>query len=406
VSKWKQEGAEAGVARSRRSDPEATAASADSASNESGSTSNASGSASASGRSRRGSRSDPRNRQTGAVSSSAAPPKDAPNSSGSQMSGLQMAIHRFLDYLQYERNASPMTIFNYGLDLKQFHAFVTPPDLPTPSLSEIDHRLIREYLGSLYDRRLEKSSVARKLSALRSLFRFCIREKLVKTNPAKLIPSPKLPRRLPAVLTPEEMSHFLDDLSTLKAQVNPKRSVSPERREVEARLLPARDRAIFELLYSSGLRVSELIGLDLMNIDKDAKTVFVLGKGRKERLVPFGSKAQIALDAYWPVRQQILNATRSKPGEQAVFLSRFGARLTTKGIYEVVKKYSRLANVNWDMHPHSLRHAFATHLLADGADLRAIQELLGHKLLASTQRYTHATIENLIDVYDKAHPHA
>ena len=395
MSRWKQEGAEAGAARSRRSDPDATAASADSASKASGS---------ASGRSP--TRGGPRNHQTGAVRSSASRPKDAHDSSGSQMSGLQMAIHRFLDYLQYERNASPKTIFNYGLDLKQFHAFVTPPDLPTPSLSEIDHRLIREYLGSLYDRKLEKSSVARKLSALRSLFRFCIREKLVKTNPAKLIPSPKLPRRLPTVLTPEEMNHFLDDLGTMKAQVNPKRSLSPERREAEARLVPARDRAIFELLYSSGLRVSEVIGVDLMNIDKDAKTVFVLGKGRKERLVPFGSKAQIALDAYWPVRQQIINATRSKPGEQAVFLSCFGARLTTKGVYHIVKKYSRLANANWDMHPHSLRHAFATHLLADGADLRAIQELLGHKQLASTQRYTHATIENLIDVYDKAHPHA
>jgi integrase/recombinase XerC len=192
----------------------------------------------------------------------------------------------------------------------------------------------------------------------------------------------------------------------MKPQVNPKRSLPPERREAEARLVPARDRAIFELLYSSGLRASELTGLDLMNIDKDAKTVFVLGKGRKERIVPFGSKAEIALEAYWPVRQQIINTAHGKPGQQAVFLSCYGGRLTNKAVYRIIKKYSRLANVNWDMHPHSLRHAFATHLLADGADLRAIQELLGHKQLASTQRYTHATIENLVDVYDKAHPRA
>lgn len=325
---------------------------------------------------------------------------------GSEMSGLQIAIRRYLEYLRFERNASPKTIFNYGLDLQQFHRFITPPDLPTPSLTEIDHRLIREYLGHLYDRKLEKSSVARKLSALRSLFRFCIREKLVKNNPAKLIPSPKLPRRLPTVLTPEEMNGFLNGLSEMRPQINPKRNAGPARREAESRLIPARDRAIFELLYSSGLRVSELTGLDLTNIDTAAKTVFVLGKGRKERRVPYGSKAEGALDAYWPVREQIRNLVDAKPGEPAVFLSCYGGRLTTQAVYQLIKKYSRMANTNWDMHPHSLRHAFATHLLADGADLRAIQELLGHKKLASTQRYTHATIENLIDVYDKAHPRA
>jgi integrase/recombinase XerC len=347
-----------------------------------------------------------RGRSAANSNSSTAPPKGTPESRGSHTSGLKLAIGRFLDYLKFERNASPKTVLNYGVDLDQFHSFITPPDLPTPSLSEIDHRLIREYLGFLYDRKLEKSSVARKLSALRSLFRFCIRERLVKTNPAKLIPSPKLPRRLPAVLTPEEMCHFLDGLSAMEPQVNPQRSLPQERREAEARLVPARDRAIFELLYSSGLRASELTGLDLMSIDKDAKTVFVLGKGRKERVVPYGSKAEIALEAYWPVRQQILNATRNQADLQAVFLSCYGGRLTSQGVYQIIRKYSRLANTNWDMHPHSLRHAFATHLLADGADLRAIQELLGHKQLASTQRYTHATIENLIDVYDKAHPRA
>ena len=389
MSRWKPEGAQSGVARSRR--------------NELKRVDGKSVMVDAAPSPRRAARGG---RSAANSNSSTAPPKGTPDSRGSQTSGLKLAIGRFLDYLKFERNASPKTILNYGVDLDQFHSFITPPDWPTPSLSEIDHRLIREYLGFLYDRKLEKSSVARKLSALRSLFRFCIRERLVKTNPAKLIPSPKLPRRLPTVLTPEEMCHFLDGLSAMEPQVNPKRSLPQERREAEARLVPARDRAIFELLYSSGLRASELTGLDLMNIDKDAKTVFVLGKGRKERIVPYGSKAEIALEAYWPVRQQIINATRSKAGLQAVFLSCYGGRLTNYGVYRIIRKYSRLANTNWDMHPHSLRHAFATHLLADGADLRAIQELLGHKQLASTQRYTHATIENLIDVYDKAHPRA
>ena len=167
-----------------------------------------------------------------------------------------------------------------------------------------------------------------------------------------------------------------------------------------------RDRAILELLYASGLRVSELAGLDLGDIDRKGQMLRVLGKGRKERVVPYGAKAQAAFEAYWPVRDGILAHPRTKPDPQAVFLNHLGGRLTARSVHTIVKKYVRLANVNWDLHPHSLRHAFATHLLADGADLRAIQELLGHASLSTTQRYTQASIQQLMEVYDKAHPHA
>ena len=167
-----------------------------------------------------------------------------------------------------------------------------------------------------------------------------------------------------------------------------------------------RDRAILELLYASGLRVSELVGLDIGNLDRRGQMVRVLGKGRKERVVPYGGKAEQALEAYWPVRSQILSQARGKPAHEAVFLNQRGGRLTDRFVHMIVKKYSLLNNINWNLHPHSLRHAFATHLLADGADLRAIQELLGHVSLSTTQRYTQATIQQLTAVYDKAHPHA
>ena len=167
-----------------------------------------------------------------------------------------------------------------------------------------------------------------------------------------------------------------------------------------------RDRAILELLYGSGLRVSELSGLDMENLDRQEQMLTVLGKGRKQRQVPYGRKAQEALEAYWPLRKTTLARAPKVTTAQAVFLNPVGGRLTTRSVRTLVKKYARLTNVNWDLHPHALRHAFATHLLADGADLRAIQELLGHVSLSTTQRYTQASIRQLMEVYDKAHPHA
>ena len=172
-----------------------------------------------------------------------------------------------------------------------------------------------------------------------------------------------------------------------------------------------RDRALLELLYAAGLRVSELTGLNLSDMEQKERMLRVRGKGNKERIVPYGGKAQEALDKYWPLREQLLLQTYRKSGRQgphteAIFLNYSGRRLTQRSVGRIVKKYVRIANVNWDLHPHSLRHAFATHLLADGADLRAIQELLGHQSLSTTQKYTHASIRQLMDIYDKSHPHA
>jgi integrase/recombinase XerC len=201
------------------------------------------------------------------------------------------------------------------------------------------------------------------------------------------------------------MNGFLDNILGGDAATKRKRRATP-REQDDAKVMLKRDRAILELLYASGLRVSELVGLDLGDIDRAGQMLRVLGKGRKERVVPFGSSAQAALEAYWPVRDEILNRPGAASELQAVFLNHYGDRLGARSVRSIVKKYSRLADVNWDLHPHSLRHAFATHLLADGADLRAIQELLGHVSLSTTQRYTQASIQQLMNVYDKAHPHA
>ncbi|MGA3294600.1 MAG: tyrosine recombinase XerC [Candidatus Acidiferrales bacterium] len=320
---------------------------------------------------------------------------------------MKQPIERFIQYLRYERNVSPRTIREYRRDIEQFAAFLTPPGEPTLPLAEVDHRIVREYVSSMYDRKLERASVARRLASLRTFFKFCVREKLATQNPARLVSTPKLPKRVPRVLTAEELNGFLDSLGTAGGATKSRRGRPPTARsEEEAKVILKRDRAILELLYASGLRVGELVGLELGDIDRRGQMLRVLGKGRKQRVVPYGAKAQAALEAYWPVREEILANPQTTPDPQAVFLNHRGGRLTERSVHSLVKKYSRLANVNWDLHPHSLRHAFATHLLADGADLRAIQELLGHVSLSTTQRYTQASIKHLMEVYDKAHPHA
>jgi integrase/recombinase XerC len=315
---------------------------------------------------------------------------------------MKTAIERFLAYLKAVRNASPHTLRSYRNDLGQFLEYLSPPGAPEVQLQEIDHRVIREFLGHLHDRHLQKRSIARKLASLRSLFKFCAREGLVRDNPARLVATPKLPVRIPAVMSAEEMNQFLDRL----ASGNLSGKASRSKDDKDAGLLLPRDRAILELLYASGLRVSELTGLDLGDIERKEQVVRVLGKGNKERIVPYGSKAAQALTAYEPVRARLLRQARGRGQAQALFLNRDGRRLGQRSVGRIVKKYVRLVNVNWDLHPHSLRHAFATHLLADGADLRAIQELLGHASLSTTQRYTHASIRQLMEVYDKAHPRA
>lgn len=316
---------------------------------------------------------------------------------------VKQVIDNFIACLRYEKNASPRTIREYRNDVGQFRTFLTPPGERTLPLDKIDHKIIREFVSSMYDKGLEKSSIARKLAALRTFFKFCIREGLVKQNPARLVSSPKLPKRVPRVLTAEEMNAFLDNLSTPPRRAGG-RAPTAKQRDKE-KLILKRDRFILELLYGSGLRVSELVGLNLASVDREGQMLRVLGKGRKERVIPYGNKARAALENYWPVRQEILAGAR-EPAIEAVFLNRKGKRLTDNAVRVLVKKYARVCNVNWDLHPHSLRHAFATHLLADGADLRAIQELLGHVSLSTTQRYTQASVEQLMAVYDKSHPHA
>jgi len=320
---------------------------------------------------------------------------------------MQPAIEKFIYYLRYERNASPATIGDYRCDIEQFRDFLTPPGESTMALDQVDHKIVREFVSWLYDRRLEKSSVARKLAALRSFFKFCVREHITKQNPARLVSTPKLPKRVPHVLTAEELNGFLDALASGSLKSAPGRKRNPTvQSDLDAKLVLKRDRAILELLYASGLRVSELVGLSIGSIDKAGQMVRVLGKGRKERVVPFGNKAQAALDGYWPVRAEIIARPRMKCDPEAVFVNYRGGRLTVRSVHVLVRKYSRLCNIDWNLHPHSLRHAFATHLLADGADLRAIQDLLGHVSLSTTQRYTQASIHQLMAVYDKAHPHA
>ncbi len=335
---------------------------------------------------------------------------------------MKQATKKFMEYLRSVKNSSPHTILNYGKDLEQFLTFLSPPALEPPPLGKITHHLIREFVGHLHENGLEKSSIARKLAALRSFFNYCVREGLLKENPARLVPTPKLPKRIPMVLSAEQMSGFLDQLAGTKGEEPPRRAnrkrvqVLPGRsgpglgkQQMQDTLLLPRDRAVLELLYAAGLRVSELTGLNLVHMNEKERMLNVRGKGNRERIVPYGEKAAEALRRYWPVREKLLldcQAKSERGSSEALFLNYRGRRLTQRSIGRIVKKYVRLVNVNWDLHPHSLRHAYATHLLADGADLRAIQELLGHRSLSTTQKYTHASIRQLMDIYDKAHPHS
>jgi len=322
---------------------------------------------------------------------------------------MKEIIEKFIGYLKYERNASPETVDDYGGDVRLFQEFLTPPGAKTLPLAEVDHRVIREFVSWLYDRKLQKVTVARKLSALRTFFKFCVREKYTRMNPAALVSTPKLPKLVPRVQTAEEINNFLDGLpggAAAKPASKKTGKITPANNSPNAALMPRRDRAMIELLYACGLRVSELVGLNLGSFDKVGQMLRVLGKGRKERVVPYGGKAQEALEAYWPVRDLILEQARGTPSAEAVFLNPWGGRLTDRAVRYILRKYCLLAGSNLDLHPHSLRHAFATHLLNDGADLRAIQELLGHASLSTTQRYTQTSIRQLMAVYDKSHPHA
>jgi integrase/recombinase XerC len=234
---------------------------------------------------------------------------------------MKPVIDKFIDYLRYERNSSPATIEDYHGDLKLFQGFLTPPGEKTLPIGKVDHRVIREFVAWLYDRKLQKPTIARKLAALRTFFKFCVREKFVKQNPARLVSTPKLPKRIPRIQTAEEINTFLDGLpggsnaleqKPRNSRHNPEKNLGKSDNRTE-KLVPRRDRAIFELLYASGLRVSELVGLSLGDVDKTGQMLRVLGKGRKERVVPYGVKAQTAFDDYWPIRHEILAAAAGSP---------------------------------------------------------------------------------------------
>jgi len=299
------------------------------------------------------------------------------------MSELESQIGRFLDELK-RNNVSPHTLAAYGSDLAQFLEYFSAPGVDPPAPREFDIWTIREWLGKLYSQKLSPVSTRRKLAAVRALFRFLAREGTIEINPARLVRTPKAPVRLPGVMTAEQVNGLLEDVIAQKKL---------------ARRHPARDVAIFEFLYGCGLRVSELVGLNLEDIDSGERWLRIRGKGRKERQVPYGAKAEAALDRY-------LHDRRGAQGEPALFVNFRGGRLGAGGVEKLVKLYARHLTGDSSTHPHSFRHAYATHLLADGADLRAIQELLGHARLSTTQKYTQVSLVDLIAVYDRSHPKA
>ena len=293
---------------------------------------------------------------------------------------IEKAVADFLRHLR-ERNASPHTIKAYSGDLDEFSAYAG-----SRGWGDIDHIAIRGFLSQLYEKGLGKTSVARALAAVRSLYRWLAQEGVVEQNPARLVATPKLPNRLPRVPTIEEMNSVLDG----------------QMPEVAA--FPERDLLMLELLYGCGIRNSELTGINLDDIRLSAEAILIRGKGKKERYVPFGGSAKGALVAYLPARQAAL--AQLHKNSAALLINRRGGRLTTRSVGRIIKRIAVAKGLSPDVHPHTLRHAFGTHMLEEGADLRAIQELLGHERLATTQRYTQLSMKHVLQVYDQTHPRA
>jgi len=298
------------------------------------------------------------------------------------MSELARQIERYLEELA-RGGASPHTAAAYCSDLRQFLEFLSPPETEPPEPPAVDLLILREWLAALYRMKLEVVTIRRKLAAVRGFYRFMLREGVVRINVARLVRTPKAPKKLPVVMTPDQVNTLIDGVAADKLE----------------RPFPARDRAIFELLYGCGVRVSELAGLNLEDVDRAERWLRVRGKGRKERQVPLPGKAAGALERYLAERPVLRE-------ERAVFLNHRDQRLTARGIRGIVKFYATFVSGDPSIHPHSFRHAYATHLLADGADLRAIQELPGHARLSTTQKYTQVSLTDLMAVYDKAHPKA
>ncbi len=310
------------------------------------------------------------------------PPPDSPTAK---------AVDRFLASLKL-RNASPNTIRSYRTDLLAFSGYFAARDAGPAEFAEFTRLNIREYMADGFARGHSQATAARRLASLRAFFDFLVREEGLAANPARLVATPKIPKKLPAVLSTEDANQLINGI------------VYREGRDRFPNKI-VRDRLIFELLYGAGLRAGELAGLNTGDIDCRDRWIRVRGKGRKERQVPYGPNAAVALERYLRVRERL----QAPPEASALLLHKWGGswrRLTVRSIGGIVKKYALALNGDPSLHPHSLRHAFATHLLTEGADLRAIQELLGHANLSTTQRYTRLSLQKLMEVYDAAHPKA
>lgn len=297
-----------------------------------------------------------------------------------KLTPVSKACKEFLRSLR-ERNVSPHTIKAYSGDLEIFAGYVG-----SRKFEQIDHVTIRGFLSSLYEKGLGKTSVARALAAVRSLYRWLAQQGMVEQNPAALVSTPKLPKKLPRVPTVEEMNNVLDGTMP------------------EIASFPERDRLMLELLYGCGIRNSELVGINIDDIRLSAEAILIRGKGKKERYVPFGGVVKSALAKYLPARQFVLSEFRKNT--PALLINQRGGRLTTRSVGRIIKKITVAKGLSADVHPHTLRHAFGTHMLEEGADLRAIQEMLGHERLSTTQRYTQLSMKHLIQVYDQTHPRA
>jgi integrase/recombinase XerC len=310
-----------------------------------------------------------------------------PTEPRTQPDALGRLVQRFREHLASERRASPHTVLAYTRDLVSLTDYVRERCGEKARLEDIDKLLLRAFLGEL-SRTVSPTTIGRKLASIRAFFGWLEREGLVRKNPAAALASPKLRRKLPTFISPEaagEVMHVPLDAAVTQAE-------------------RVRDAALLEVLYGCGLRVSELVGLDLDHVAFEQEEVRVLGKGNKERLVPLGSKAREAILAYLAMRPELRNERTGAQDERALFLGRRGTRLGVRRVQTLVHRYGALGAGRSDLHPHALRHSCATHLLEGGADLRAIQELLGHSSLATTQRYTHVSLDQLMRVYDRAHP--
>jgi integrase/recombinase XerC len=295
---------------------------------------------------------------------------------------VRRGMNAFLQSLQGERNASAHTLRAYRNELRRFGAFLGP-DI---RWSDVDHVMVRSFLSHLHELGLSKVSVARALAALRSMYKWLAREGLVTLNPARLVSTPKMPKKLPRVPTLEEMNTLLD-------------SGMPE-----DAAFPERERLIFELLYGCGLRNSELVGIELGDIHEANGLILIQGKGKKQRYAPLEGAADEALKVYLRARQAILAASHKT--SRRLLINLRGGELTTRSVGRIVKQIAIAKGLPPDVHPHTLRHAFGTHMLTEGADLRAIQELLGHERLSTTQKYTQLSIQHVMEVYDRTHPRA